>query len=112
MQRLVSQPDMFVVSDEMLRHFGELPRVFMELATQQFIRVTKLKMHRYYLIQEKVEKLLKSDSLSTILRSFFLSYSKNSQPHGNCRNSQNRDTQVPEHNLILHTHTHTADRHS
>lgn len=43
----------------------------MELATQQFIRVTKLKMHRYYLIQEKVEKLLKSDSLSTVLRSFF-----------------------------------------
>lgn len=43
----------------------------MELATQQFIRVMKLKMHRYYLIQEKVEKLLKSDSLSTILRSFF-----------------------------------------
>lgn len=28
-------------------------------------------MHRYYLIQEKVEKLLKSDSLSTILRPFF-----------------------------------------
>lgn len=44
---------------------------FMELATQQFIRVTKLKMHRYYLIQEKVEKLLKSDLLSTILRPFF-----------------------------------------